>query len=60
MFDDSKPLWRTKTFWINLIGGAATVLGWAVDVLPPQYSAIALAIANVLNRLVTKEPARLL
>lgn len=59
MFDDAKPLWGTRTFWVNLVGGAATIIAGLTEVLPAQYGVIALVVANLLTRLVTDQPAKL-
>jgi hypothetical protein len=47
-----KSLLTSKTFWLNVIGLAANVAGF----VPPKYGVPALAILNVLNRLVTDQP----
>ena len=58
MFDD-KPIWQSKTFWLNLLGGAVMLLPHFAELLPPQYAAIALAAANILNRFFTKKEVTL-
>jgi hypothetical protein len=57
---DSKSIFASKTFWLNVLGGAATILSYSADILPPHYAALALAAANVLNRLFTKQPVHLI
>lgn len=54
MFDDSKSIFRSTTFWLNVLGGVATVAGALSDVLPPEYAAVAIAVANILNRFRSK------
>ena len=49
-----KSLFRSKTFWVNVLTLAVTVAGF----LPPKYAAIALPILNIVLRLVTDEPVR--
>lgn len=56
----SKSIFASKTLWLNLLGGAATVLGYAADVLPPHYAALALALANIANRFITESPVHLI
>ena len=56
-----KGLLRSKTFWVNTLTGAASVLSAAGSIafLPASvspYLAGGLAIVNVLLRLFTKEP----
>lgn len=52
---DSKPIWESKTFWLN-VGGV--FVAWALnhyDVLgiPMEYQAVALAGLNLANRFLT-------
>lgn len=47
-----KSLVTSKTFWANILGMALTV----AKVLPPEYAAVVIAVANLLLRLVTKTP----
>jgi len=56
-----KGLLRSKTFWVNTLGGLATVLSAAgsVSFLPTPIApwlAAGLAIVNVLLRTISKEP----
>jgi hypothetical protein len=60
VFEDSKSIFKSKTFWFNVLGTAATVLVNAANVLPPQYSVIALGIGNLILRFVTKTPVTLI
>ena len=50
----SKSLFTSKLFWFNLLTGAAAL----VDVipLPPEYTALAVALVNIGLRVVTKTP----
>lgn len=47
-----KSLFTSKTFWLNLIGAATSIAGF----VPPEYGVPALALLNVLNRLLTNQP----
>lgn len=56
-----KGLLRSKTFWVNILTGAASLMTavGGVAILPPSvspYLAGGLAIVNVLLRLFTREP----
>lgn len=52
---DTKHLFTSKTFWMNIVGLAMT-LG---DVLPPKYAAIVLPAANIAMRLISSQPVNL-
>jgi hypothetical protein len=60
VFGDSKSIFASKTFWLNVAGIIATVAGGAAGILPPQYAAIAMGVANILNRFLTVKPVTLL
>jgi len=47
-----KSLFTSKTFWLNILGLAANVAGF----VPPKYGMPALAVLNILTRLVTDQP----
>lgn len=47
-----KSLFKSKTFWLNVLGVGVHVAG----IVPPQYGVPALAILNVLIRLLTEQP----
>ena len=51
-----KNILLSKTFWVNILVGTASVL----EVLPFPYVTEALAIANVILRKVTKESVTIL
>ncbi len=60
---NSKPLVKSKTFWVNLVSTAValitTISGSELIQENPQLTgiaAVALAVGNILLRLVTKEP----
>ena len=58
----TKPIWQSRTFWINVLGGAGTILAALNDVLPPEatpYVAAAFAVVNVGMRLLTNQPVSL-
>lgn len=53
-----KPVWASKTLWINVLGGIIGVAGLATDKIPARYAPYVLAvsgIANILLRLITTE-----
>jgi len=59
---DGKPIWRSKTFWFNVIAlvvFVATRFGYADFTPDPDLMAAAAAILNIVLRLVTREPVRL-
>jgi len=48
-----KSILKSKTFWLNLLGGVAAVSGY----LPAnQYTLAAAAVANIILRLMTNQP----
>jgi hypothetical protein len=47
-----KSLLTSKTFWLNVIGLAVSV----AEVVPPKYGVPALAVLNILMRVVTEQP----
>lgn len=51
----SKPIWKTKTFWINVLGIAATFVP-GLPIAPATLGYI-MAGVNVANRLLTDSPA---
>jgi hypothetical protein len=59
---DSKPIWQSKTFWLNALTAAAGVLvvlsGMAEQIPSPyiEWIGVALAIVNIGLRLVTDQP----
>lgn len=61
---EAKPLWASKTFWTNIIGGVALVATAAgVDIGMDQTAQTELVagimvIANIVLRKVTKQPVR--
>jgi hypothetical protein len=52
---DSKHLFVSKTFWLNVIGIATTVGG----ILPQKWAIPVLGVANILNRFLTNQPVTL-
>ena len=52
---DTKSLFLSKTFWLNVLGLAVT-LG---NVLPQKWAVPLLAVANIGMRLITNQPAGL-
>ena len=56
-----KGLLRSKTFWVNLLTGAASVLAavGGISVLPPSVAphlVTGLAVVNIFLRLLTNKP----
>jgi len=49
----AKPIWKSKTFYLNVIGLVIIVL----QVLPvnTEYQALVMAILNILNRFQTQD-----
>ncbi len=60
--EETKPIWASKTFWTNVIGGGAMIasaagmdLGLDEDTQTQIIGGI-LAVANVILRFVTTQP----
>jgi hypothetical protein len=53
---DPKPIWKSKTFWVNLLLGAAQVSGY----LPPKYGVPVQTVSNVVLRVLTDSPVTVL
>ncbi len=49
---EPKSILKSKTFWLNVAGFAAAY----ANVLPPEYAALVIAVANIANRFLTKGP----
>ena len=57
LFEDAKmnkKLWKSKTFWFQILSGAAALSG--VVPLAPEHVAIVTAIINIGLRFVTNQP----
>ena len=54
----SKSLWKSKTFWFNLLSAASTLAG--VIPLDPQTATLVIAGINVGLRLITTGPVTVL
>lgn len=55
----SKSIWVSKTFWLNVVGGAILVVTQLSDAVPPSihpWLVGALAALNVINRFLTDQP----
>ena len=50
-----KPFWQSKTFWVNALAALGLLAqGQFGDVLDPELAALALALANVGLRFLTR------
>ncbi len=58
----SKPLWQSKTFWLNVIGFILFILPTitSLNVIDPKLLGGILAVLNVINRYFTTQPVTLL
>ena len=57
-----KPFYKSKTFWLNIVGILVIVLQYTLSLnllIDPALQALALAILNILLRFRTDEPIRL-
>ena len=55
---NARPIWKTKTFWLNILGiGALVVPGLPID---PHALGYVMAGLNIGNRLLTVGPATVL
>lgn len=62
-----KPLWRSRTFWVNLLVFVGLVIGQVLDMsaalaLPPRWEvwlALAAAVINIGLRMITTQPIQL-
>jgi hypothetical protein len=50
-----KSIFASKTFWLNLLGGAISI--GASGIIPPKYSMPTMAVANIGMRLLTNQAA---
>jgi len=53
----NKKLWQSKTFWFQILSGAAALSG--VIPLAPEHVAIATAVINIGLRFATDKPVKL-
>ena len=51
-----KSILKSKSFWLNVLGGAAAYGG----LLPPKYATPVMAVANIGVRFLTNQPVSLL
>ena len=58
----SKSIWRSKTFWLNLLLGAVAIANGqsATNVVPADLLALVAAGLNITLRSLTHEPVHLL
>lgn len=60
--EETKSLWKSKTFWFNAITGFVSVVGTVQAIIPPPampYVAGVVAIGNVVLRLITNQPVKI-
>ena len=53
---NEKNIFQSKTFWVNVLMIAASM----GDVLPPEYAAQIVAVANLILRILTNQPINIL
>jgi hypothetical protein len=52
-----KKFWMSKTFWVNVLAGAAMLAQMRVGfVVSPELQAMGLTVVNLMLRKITKEP----
>lgn len=53
-----KRFWASKTFWVNLLAGIALIAEGVTgyEAFPLEAQATVLAVANLILRMVTREP----
>ena len=58
---NTKPIWQSKTFWVNLVGLVTVLLPVfnLPQVLDPEIAASILAVVNLVLRYLTVQPGRL-
>ena len=54
---NAKPLWKSKTFWLNILASAVQ-LGLP-NLIPQPFGMFVLAGLNIGNRLLTNQPVTL-
>jgi hypothetical protein len=50
-----KPILKSKTFWLNILGAAAAYSGY----FPPEIAIPIMAVANIVNRFFTSQPVNI-
>jgi hypothetical protein len=59
--EKSKKIWKSKTLWVNALLGVLAVLDIAGEVTGnPQAIIAGMAITNIILRLITKEPIKVI
>lgn len=46
---------KSKTFWLNVIGGCMLIINASQGYIPDQAAATALAVLNIINRALTNK-----
>ncbi len=55
-----KPFWKSRTFWLNIVGAGAMVYNYYTgSPVPSEALASILAVLNLVLRFDTKEPVSL-
>jgi hypothetical protein len=50
-------LMKSKTFWVNILGIGGVIVNEATgELITPEHAGIALAVLNIILRIVTKKP----
>lgn len=58
---DAKSILESKTFWINILTVAVAILnGTYGEIVPPEIALPVLAVINILLRIVTRQPVKIL
>lgn len=59
MAENVKPFWQSKTFWANLIMGAAAFVPSIQNFVTPDVTAAVFVLVNVILRFVSKDKVTL-
>lgn len=54
--DESKPFWKSKTFWVNILAGGAMLVQQVTGsfIVSPEEQGAFIVLANLILRAVTK------
>ena len=56
----SKSLFKSKAFWLNVLGTATIYSDALASILPPKYAIVVLGVLNILTRLITDQPVHVM